>query len=265
VRSDTESRGAVAGDGTHTLVPRYVEIERFLRERIAGAAVGDPLPSDAELCAQFGVSRMTARQAVQALAAEGLLVRRSGHGTFVAARPVHRRMGTLFSFTEDMERRGMTASSRPIALGWSEATPEERAELELGTGERVVLVHRVRLADGVPMAIERVALPPSCEAVLEADLETGSLHAELTRLGRVPTLARAWVTAAIATPEEAELLELPARGALLVERRIITDAGGSPIERTETRYASGRYVFDIELHRIGEEPTESPPEPRSGP
>jgi GntR family transcriptional regulator len=194
---------------------------------------------------------MTARQAVQALAADGLLIRRRGRGTFAAAARVHRRMGTLLSFTEDMSRRGMAASSRILALGREPAAPEEAADLEAQPGDELVRVHRVRLADGVPLAIERVALPPSCAAVLEADLENGSLHAELTRLGRVPTLARAWVTAATATAEEADLLEMPQPVALLVERRIITDAGGAPIERTETRYAGDRYVFEVELHRVG--------------
>ncbi len=237
---------------TRVQLPRYLEIERHLRELIGAAAPGDPLPSDAELCARFGVSRMTARQAVQALAAEGLLYRRRGHGTFVAVRPLHRRMGTLLSFTEEMRLRGLRATSRVLQAGRAAARPDETAALELAPGAPVVLVYRVRLADDVPVALERVALPTSCEGVLDVDLETGSLHAALEALGRVPTIARGLVTARLSTAEEQELLMLPSRSALLIEQRTITDQHGGPVERTETRYSSDRYVFDVELHRVGE-------------
>jgi glucokinase len=73
--------------------PRYLVIAEALRKQVAGARPGDRLPSDAELCARFGVSRMTARQAVQLLATEGLLVRRRGDGTYVAPRAAGARFG----------------------------------------------------------------------------------------------------------------------------------------------------------------------------
>ena len=70
---------------------RYREIERYLRALVEGANPGDPLPSEAELCERFSVSRMTVRQALQELTNDGLVERRRGQGTFVAQRPVHRR------------------------------------------------------------------------------------------------------------------------------------------------------------------------------
>src|SRR5215813_12425665 len=69
-------------------VPRYLEIERALRADIARLKPGDPLPSDAELCERFGVSRMTARQGVQRLADANLVYRVPGQGTFVADQSV---------------------------------------------------------------------------------------------------------------------------------------------------------------------------------
>ena len=92
--------------------PRYLEIADHLRHLISISAPGDRLPSEAELCERFHVSRMTVRQAVQLLANERLLVRRRGQGTFTAPRVVARLLGSPLSFTESMRRRGLRASSR---------------------------------------------------------------------------------------------------------------------------------------------------------
>jgi GntR family transcriptional regulator len=67
----------------------------------------------------------------------------------------------------------------------------------------------------------------------------------------VPSVARGSVTSRLATAEEAALLELAPPAALLVEQRLISDADGIPVELTESRYAGERYVFDVELHRVG--------------
>jgi GntR family transcriptional regulator len=223
---------------------RYQEIERWLRRRVLGSAHGDPLPSESELAARFGVSRMTARQAVQNLAAEGLVQRRRGAGTFVAPRPIHRHVGSLMSFTEDMRRRGMKASSRLLAAGLRPATTADLDALRLPDGTRVVAISRLRLADGLPRAIEHAALPADCAAVLADDLETGSLHESLVALGRVPSISRSWIRARIATAAEARLLEIPRRSALLVERRIIYDTDELPLEHTETAYDADNYAID---------------------
>src|SRR4030095_1260011 len=102
---------------------RYREIEHFLRTQVEGARPGAPLPSEAELCERFSVSRMTVRQALQELANDGLVERRRGQGTFVAHRPVHRRPGVFLSFTEEMNRRGMQARRRLLAAGMGHPQP----------------------------------------------------------------------------------------------------------------------------------------------
>ncbi|HLQ49522.1 MAG TPA: GntR family transcriptional regulator, partial [Candidatus Dormibacteraeota bacterium] len=91
-------------DGTYQ--PQYRQIEQSLRERIASLRPGERLPSDADLCAEFGVSRMTARNAMEQLAADGLIIREPGRGSFVAERPAHRRANRLMTFTQEMRRAG---------------------------------------------------------------------------------------------------------------------------------------------------------------
>ncbi|HYY77637.1 MAG TPA: GntR family transcriptional regulator [Actinomycetes bacterium] len=223
---------------------RYQEIERWLRGRVLRSAPGDPLPSELELAARFGVSRMTARQAVQNLAAEGLVQRRRGAGTFVAPRPIHRHEGSLMSFTEDMRRRGMEASSRLLEAGLRAASTADLDALRLPDGARVVAISRLRLADGAPMAIEHAALPAEFAGVLADDLEAGSLHESMIARGRVPAISRSWIRARIASSAESRLLGLRARSALLVERRIIYGTDGLPLEHTETMYNADNYAID---------------------
>lgn len=230
--------------------PRYEEIAEYLRTLIAAASPGDRLPSDADLCQRFSVSRMTARQAVQLVAADGLIERRRGAGTFVRSQPVLRDLGSPLSFTESMRSRGMTASSRILRRGVITPSDEERLALGLAAGETAQVLERLRLADGTPMAIERVVMPADLATSIEGDLETGSLHSAFERAGRHPTQALAEVSARHATKRQRELLELPASGIVLCEQRTIIDQSGLPLERTVTFYASSRYSFRAVL--VGE-------------
>lgn len=229
--------------------PRYQEIARHLRDLVAAGAPGERLPSETELCERFDVSRMTARQAVQVLVTEGLLYRRRGQGTFVGARPVPRLLGSPLSFTESMRARGHTTASRTLEARIVAPEPIHVQALHLSAGEQVVLVERLRLADGVPMAIERAVLSPDLAPVLDSDLDLAGLHQTMERLGRVPTRARARVSARLADTRERRLLELDPAGVLLCELRVITDQHEVPLEYTETRYAAARYSFEAVVRR----------------
>lgn len=221
---------------------RYREIEQWLLERCKELGPGSLLPSEAELADQFSVSRMTARQAVQNLAQAGLVLRKRGAGTFVAPQPLHREESILYSFTEDMRRRGMTPSSRLLSAEVA-ASPDDAAMMGLATGEWLVKIDRVRFANEIPLAREKVVLPGEFAAVLEHDLEAGSLHAALSGM-RVMGRATGFVTARLANEEERDLLDLPDPAPLLVESRTITDTEGAIIERTETAYVAARWVIN---------------------
>lgn len=226
---------------------RYLDIAAHVRELIAAAKPGDPLPSDADLCAQFDVSRMTARQAVQLLVNEQLVERRRGKGTFVAPRRVQRALGSPLSFSENMRLRGLTASSRAIESLVAPASDVEALALGIGIGEPVHIIERLRLADTIPMAIERVALPMSVAEAIDLGLEDGSLHGAFLSAGFVPSKANADVSARLSTEWEQEQLELAPVTVVLVEERTIFDQSQRSLEHTVTLYAADRYSFSAVL------------------
>ena len=226
-------------------VPRYVEIEQSLRERAAALQPDSPLPSEAQLCEEFGVSRMTARAAVQRLVQDGLVYRVPGRGTFVAASRANRTAAHILSFSDEMRRQGRTPSSRVIERRRRRANPEE--ERRLGVSEIVVL-RRVRLADGKPVAVERATFPADYVGdALDGDLERQSLFQTLVAAGLVPTTGSAALAAEAASAEDARLLRVRKGAPLLVERRLIHDQDGKPLEWTESRYVGSRYGIDVEF------------------
>ncbi|MGO1973857.1 MAG: GntR family transcriptional regulator [Propionibacteriaceae bacterium] len=242
---------------------RYREIEQWLHERCQQLGPGALLPSEAELAEQFSVSRMTARQAVQNLAQAGLVLRKRGAGTFVAPQPLHREEAILYSFTEDMRRRGMAPSSRLLSANLA-ASPDDAAMMGLPTGEWLVKIDRVRYANEIPLAREKVVLPGEFAGVLEHDLEAGSLHAALAAMGRVMGRATGFVTARLAGQDERELLDLADPSPLLVESRTISDVEGKIVERTETAYVAARWVIDTGSY-VPPDASAAPIAPAQGP
>jgi DNA-binding GntR family transcriptional regulator len=228
--------------------PAYRKIEQALRERIARLPPGERLPSDSELCAQFGVSRMTARNAMERLALDGLIRREPGRGSFVAQAPAHRRTNRLMTFTQEMRRAGRMPASRVLVREIRPSSMAEATDLDIPPRQPIVHLRRLRLADDQPIALESAVLVGDCaRAVMTADLANGSLHETLARSGIVLRRGSGTITAAMATHEDARLFDIRLGSPLLVERRIIEDDRGRRIERTESRYPADRYGLEVQF------------------
>jgi GntR family transcriptional regulator len=235
-----------------TWLPQYRQIELALRARLESMPPGERLPSDGELCREFGVSRMTARNAMQRLAEDGLVERIPGRGTFSVAAPSHRHADRLTAFSDEMERLGRTPSSRLLERAIRPSSVAESRSLGLRPTEPVVLVRRLRLADGAPIALETAILVRrTADVVMAADLEGGSLHEALARAGLHLRRGNATITAEAAAPEDVRLLGVGRGAPLLVERRVIADVEGRLIEATESRYPGDRYALDVRFEVDG--------------
>jgi GntR family transcriptional regulator len=235
--------------------PQYRQIEQALRERIASLRPGERLPSDSQLCLEFGVSRMTARNAMQRLAEDGLVVREPGRGSFVAKPPAHRRTNRLMTFTQEMLRAGRIPTSRVLTRVVRPASSSEAANLRIPPRQPVVHLRRLRLADDQPIAIETAVLIEACvDVVLRADLARESLHETLGRAGFTLARGTGTIFAAAATAEEARLLGIETGDPLLVERRVIVDDHEREVELTVSSYPADRYALEVQFEVEGPEP-----------
>lgn len=227
-------------------VLKHVRVRDYLRSLVTHElSVGDTIPSERALCERFGVSRMTVRQAVDALVVEGLLAREQGRGTFVAPGKVDLEV-RLASFGEEMARRGMSPSSEVLSAEVVEATPDIADALDILPGEMTFYLHRVRFADGEPMAIEQSWLP--CRLVpglFDGDVPQ-SVYGELRRRGLEPDWGEDVVAATEVHAADAELLRVPVgRAVLRLSRR--TFAGETACVYSRSVYRADRYVLWVPL------------------
>lgn len=229
-------------------MPKYYQLREILLDLIEHElAVDSPVPSERELAARYGLSRMTARQAVEHLVSEGRLYRVQGKGTFVA-RPKIDMPLRLTSFTEDMRARGLTPGARDLGRRVVPATAAVARELSLSTGAAVSVIERLRTADGVPMALERSHIPVELAPdLLERTLENRSLYEVLANeYGLVLDRGHQVIEAGIADSGDAGLLGLPPGSAvLLLQRRCW--AGPVAAEYTVSTYRADRYQLRASL------------------
>lgn len=233
-------------------LPLYVQIKRRLMQMITSwERPEDRFHTDEDLCALFGVSRMTVRQAVQSLVDEGYLTRARGVGTFVSRRQVDER------FTPDMDFIGQWAGSgRPLVLQLRDqkrvpCPPEYLAALHLSSGAPILYLERLRFSTGVPISLDfRYILPEFGDCFTTQDVERFSL---LDILRRRVELDRGEmrIEAKSADPETAEVLQILPGDPVLGRYCVYYDTGNRPVMAGYSicRSDQARYVVTMQLSR----------------
>lgn len=233
-------------------LPLYCQLKAVLQARIESGEwhAGVRLPSERELCQQFGVSRITVRQALAELEQEGKLCRDQGRGTFVAQPRIEQRLTHLTSFTQDMQARGQKPGAVVLARSLIRAPIDIAHRLHLNAAHRTVIrLQRLRTANGEPVAIETAYLSEHlCAAVLDEDLNDRSLYTTLVeRCGVVPTRAEQQMHATACPSFEARLLQIKPGSPVLHLHRTTYSQRGEPFEVVESYYRGDKYVFYAEL------------------
>lgn len=245
---NTPAEAAAGVIDARSPVPKYYQLREILLDLIERElAVDAPVPSERELAARYGLSRMTARQAIEHLVSEGKLYRVQGRGTFVA-RPKIDMPLRLTSFSEDMRARGMEPGARDLGRRRIPAPAAVARELGVEVDAALIVVERLRTADGVPMALERSHLPAKLvPGLLDRPLADRSLYQLLAaEYGLVLDRGDQVIEAGIADSGDAELLALaPGSAVLRLQRR--SWAGPVAVEYVVSTYRADRYQLRASL------------------
>jgi GntR family transcriptional regulator len=223
---------------------RYQQIADEVRARIRSGeyAKGSVLPSEADLGAAHGASRVTIRRALEVLRDEGLVNARQGFGWLVDHEPLRQNLGHLATIESQLAASGIHPERRVVEYAFEAATPRDRDVL--GT-DQVLRVKRVNLADGEPFAVVTVWCPAELgQHLSRADVERSPFYELLD----VPLLgATQTIGADAATTADAGLLGVPAGTPVLRCRRVTTDMTGRPVLISEHVFAAHRTEFVVDL------------------
>src|SRR4051812_1443662 len=212
--------------------------------------VGEAIPSERQLSADLGVSRLTVRAALDELVREGHLVRRRGSGTFVGEPKIAQQL-TMTSFTDDMRQRGMKPSSRTISLDITMAGAYLGRCLHVSPSERIVVAKRLRLADSETMAIETLHVRESLVPGLTAsDLETTSFYELLEgRYGIEIVGGIQTIEPTVTNEDESTALGVPIHSPAFQFERTTRAESGEIVEFVRSIYRGDRYRLVTELDR----------------
>lgn len=225
--------------------PIYAQIAEGLGSLLEQAAfpAGFVLPSERWWCQQYGISRMTLRQAMGILERRGLIESHRGRGTFVAHKRLQKEQQELRSFTEEIRLRGGNPESRLISFELISPVPSIRAFFGLSEDQKVYELKRLRLKDSVPLALETAQIPERLAPWLDRfDLARNSLYRILEdSYGLTLENSIEEISAQIPSSAVRRLLAIPPRvGILVVNRKTFTESGQA-IEFTQSTYRGDLY------------------------
>ncbi len=232
--------------------PLYQQVKDLLRRRIVDGTwrPDEVLPSEGRLAAEFGVSQGTVRKALDELAAQKLVVRRQGRGTFVAAHSPDTALFHFFHLVDEAGERQMPESD-VLDCRKGIAGPAEMKALQLAPGALVLRIDRRRSIGGVPTIVERIAVPqalfPDLDAPGEQELPNTLYDLYQKRYGVTVGQTTERLRAVAATPEEAAQLDVEPGTPLLEIDRIARDLDDRPVEWRLSRCLTDRLAYLSEL------------------
>ena len=234
--------------------PLYHQIYVLLREQILDGIYGAQalVPTEQELTHRFNVSRITAKRALDELAAEGLVVRRRGRGTSVArplpTRPVR---ANITGLLENLLMMGLKTDVDILEFGYVPAPPDVARALKVATGAEVQRAVRVRSLDGVPLSYTTSYVPADLGRVYgRKHLATTPLLALLERAGCLIGSAEQTISATLADTMVAPRLGLRVGAPLLAVTRTVLDQTGRLVEHIHILYRPDRYNYRMKLSRV---------------
>lgn len=232
--------------------PLHDRVREIISQQIRSGAIppGARLQSERDLADQMGVSRVTVRRALDALAEDGLVRAARGSGRFVSDAALAEPPNALLSFTELGAQRGLTATSQVLEKTVRPASFEEAEHFAVAPGADVFQLYRLRMLNGVAVALDVTRVPLSRAPELPTiDFSAASLYAVLDAAGAALVRADYTTEAVAADVEQARRLGASPGSPLLLARTTSYDTSDRVVELGETAYRSDRYRFRATLVR----------------
>ncbi|MEG1520018.1 MAG: GntR family transcriptional regulator [Clostridia bacterium] len=234
------------------LASLYVRISEYYKDMIIRKelAPGAKMPTEDEICKAFDTSRITARHALDVLANNGLIVKIQGKGTFVNKKKADLGLNILSGFSEEMKQKGKTPSTILLGINLIKATEIVAEGLNISVDSQVYSLERVRCADGIPVAYEKVYLSFSMfPDIVKNDL-TGSLYTVLQQQYNITvSYAEQTLEAGLANQKLAELLSVAVGSPVLNITRSTFNTSGEPFEYVLSVYRSDMYTFKVTMRK----------------
>lgn len=234
-------------------IPLYAQLVGIIKRSISSGelAIGDLLPSEAELCRALNISRNTVRQAIGELEDEGMVVRKRGKGTFVAD-PANNRRGVRYSFTTEVSSLGKIPSSTLVDFGIITPSPSICEKMELQEGTRVYCFTRIRNVDGVPLILETSYYPQYIYPNLTREMvQTHSFYSLLYHVGITPFAAEDTYQAVTLDAPRANLLGVAEGSCAFYHQRRTETEDGRIYEYTCSYIRSDRVHLDVHMQKSG--------------
>jgi DNA-binding GntR family transcriptional regulator len=235
--------------------PLYYRIEERIRARIGAGEFreGDRLPSETELAREFRTTRVTVRQALTRLVFEGLIVRETGRGTFVARPRVESTVETSIqqSFEEQMESKGSKVTFRLLGFEPVPAPPAAAKTLGIEAGHPVHRLERLRFVDGELLGVELRYLVPALGARIPREALASQSAIDLVEVSASTPIGQILVTvrAGTASRELARKLEIPRGSPVLVREHAFLGLDGRPLLCGDAVYRGDKYQVSYTLRK----------------
>ncbi|MCP3959774.1 MAG: GntR family transcriptional regulator [bacterium] len=234
-------------------VPLYYQLGTILREQILSGAytVGDQLPTEAELVADYGVSRITVRQALKTLEDEQLIRREAGRGTFVTGHPAVSDPIHMEDTLDDLMSMGRATSVKLLELRRVASTRQDAETFRLGADELITQCVRLRMHHETPYSYIVNRIPTEvAESFADEDWREGSIMRAIEkRLDLRLRVADQSIRATLADAPLARLLEVRVGAPLLSVDRVVRTDDGRAVARVHTYYRSDIYSLTVHLTR----------------
>lgn len=228
--------------------PKYLQLREILRKRMfTEYEIGGRLPSEEELCAEFGISRETVREALRGFQAEGIIERYRAQGTFLVRRPEGAIDPRLTGHAEDFSALNLNTHATVLTAKAIIAPPE--AEHLQDSNQLVFFIRRLRYFDSIPLALHDAFLSLSAGQMLKSlDLSKTSILRELEQTLNIPFFEeREQIEATLASEEMAKELGIQAGAPLLLITRHFVNEKGKPLIFFKSYYRSDRYYYTLNL------------------